>query len=137
MEQPLQPLKSQAELAYDFFIESERVQRRFTPKQLAEATGYTEGTARIYLAKKWWWFVKKEQGFYTIYDFARRCSFQAFLNDLSQKAKEPAAMPQFRYWYIERMTLPLALVSMLVLCAWGIALLYLRKRPWWIIPLCG
>jgi hypothetical protein len=138
MEQPLQPLKSHAELAYDFFAESERTQRCFTSRQLAEATGYTEETARSYLTKKWWWFVKKEQqGLYTVHDFVGKCSLQTFLDDLRQKTKRPAAMPQVRYWYLERISLPLALASMLVLGVWSIVLLYLRKRPWWIVPLFG
>jgi hypothetical protein len=137
MEQPLQPLKSYAELAYDFFAESERTQRCFTLQQLVGATGYTEGTARIYLRKKWWWFVKEEQGLYKVHDFVSQRSLQAFLNDLSQKAKGPAVVPQVRYWYVERVSLPLALTSVLVLGMWSIVLLYLRKRPWWIVPLFG
>lgn len=52
----MSPRKSRAELAYHFFLQAERTQRSFTPEELAEATGYTINTAKIYLNKKWWWF---------------------------------------------------------------------------------
>ncbi len=135
MEQP--PQKSQAERAYAFFLEAEHHQRRFTSEELAEETGYTVGTTKNYLTKKWWWFVKKEHGTYRVEGF-HDYPLQEFLVSLQQKTSGPGSVsapkePLTRS--LGHMTPSVTIICAFVLCAWSILLLLLRKQPWWIVPL--
>ena len=51
--QPSGKRKSQAERAYDFFVQAERNRHRFTPSDIKVATGYRDSTIEIYITKKW------------------------------------------------------------------------------------
>src|SRR5258707_3001673 len=140
MEQPLQESQRQrCELAYVFFLRAEQTGHCFTPEELAEVTGYTIGTTKIYLAKKWWWFTKKNQAGYLVQGLAEY-PLADFLQDLSQKAKEPvpdlpspASTTDFS-WRQEPLSLSLALTIISLCIFWAVVLLFLRKRSWWLIP---
>jgi hypothetical protein len=132
--------KNQAERAYTFFRRAEQTQQHFTPVELAEATGYTLTTVKIYLSKKWWWFVRKSQGGYIVQGISR-CSLAEFLRDLSQKIREPPAeLPVSSpaadlCWQQKPPSLPLAMAFIFLCMLWAVLLLFLRKRSWWIIPM--
>lgn len=134
MEHPakISPRKKQAELAYSFFQQAEQMQQHFTPAELAEATGYTITTAKMYLTKKWWWFVRKSQGGYIVQGLIGYPRAD-FFRDLSQKAREPSPLPD-PSWEQEPLSFPLAIMLIALCILWAVTLLFLRKRSWWIIP---
>jgi len=134
MEQP--PQKNQAERAYTFFLKAEQHRRRFTLEELAEETGYTVGTAKIYMTKKWWWFAKKEHGSYSVEGFLDY-PLQAFLTSLQQKTPRPMnTLPKEPVIHsLGRITPFVTILCVLVLLAWSILLHLLRKQPWWIVPI--
>jgi hypothetical protein len=132
--------KNRAELAYTFFSCAEQTQQHFTSAELAEATGYTLKTVTTYLSKKWWWFVRKSQGGYIVQGVSR-CSLGEFLRDLSQKTREPPAELSASStaadlcWKQDPLSLPLAVAFIFLCMLWAGILLFLHKRPWWIIPM--
>lgn len=129
-----------AELAYTFFLQAEQTQQHFTPGELAEASGYALRTVKTYLSKKWWWFVSKSQDGYIVQGISTY-SLVEFLRDLRQKTREPLAglpvsLPDGDLcWKQDPLSLPLAMAFLSLCMLWAGLLLFLRKRPWWILPM--
>jgi Domain of unknown function (DUF4263) len=77
-------IKSQLEKAYEFFCDAERLEHGFTVPEIEKATGYHTNTVQVYISKKWWWFLKMDQGILL-------CSgligypLEAFIGDHKQK----------------------------------------------------
>ncbi|WP_240702008.1 DUF3644 domain-containing protein [Pseudoalteromonas sp. DL-6] len=53
------------DLAYEFFKEKESLSESFTIKQLADATGWTEGACKTYPSKRWHQYIEKDGAQYT------------------------------------------------------------------------
>ena len=53
------------DLVYEFFKEKESLSESFTIKQLADATGWTEGACKTYPSKRWHQYIEKDGAQYT------------------------------------------------------------------------
>lgn len=129
--------KRRAERAYIFFGEAERNRRTFTLEELAEETGYTVGTAKIYVTKKWWWFVKKGQGTYFVEGFVGH-PLPQFLEALQQKIAEPEQVPGLPVPMtvtLGRVSPSVTIIAVVVFVVWSLLLHHWRKQSWWIVPL--
>ncbi|MBX5458149.1 MAG: hypothetical protein IRZ31_14735 [Thermogemmatispora sp.] len=89
--------------AYDFFLQAERENRVIQDSEIQAATGYTQGTAHIYIHKKWWWFLSPcPGGGYRVQGLCS-CSFEEFL-DLHRQKRAPLRQDSL-YSSAERLTI--------------------------------
>jgi hypothetical protein len=82
--------KSHVEKAYEFFLLAERDGRAVSLVDIQRAAGYTEGTSKIYISKKWWWFlVDQPDGRYIVSGLGAY-PFEDFA-DLHRQKRSPGA----------------------------------------------
>ena len=73
--------------AFDFFLEHEKSEKTFTLEEMVKATGWTVGTAKIYLGKKSSDLVKKKDGVYHVKPEILRVRFEDFKDLYRQKQR--------------------------------------------------
>jgi hypothetical protein len=74
--------------AYRFFLQAEQENRVIQDSEIQAATGYTQGTAHVYIQKKWWWFLSPcPGGGYRVQGLCLY-SFEEFL-DLHRQKRAP------------------------------------------------
>ncbi|MBX5451621.1 MAG: hypothetical protein IRZ24_16285 [Thermogemmatispora sp.] len=74
--------------AYHFFLQAEQEGRIIQDSEIQAATGYTQGTTRTYIQKKWWWFLSLCPGGGYRVQGLRPYSFDEFL-DLHRQKRAP------------------------------------------------
>lgn len=128
---------SQAGLAYAFFQRAACTGQCFTAQDVADSTGYSLGTTKNYLTKKWWWFVQKGPEGYTVQNLGNY-SLGDFQRDLRQKTPGPAPTAVTSITEVTDVppapSLELTLAFIALCLLWAIALRVLRKRSWWFLP---
>ena len=73
--------------AFEFFLEHARSEESFKFDDLVKATGWTKGTAKIYLGKKFSDLIKKKNGAYHVNPEILRVRFEDFKDLHRQKCR--------------------------------------------------